>query len=401
MATTVRAGAGWTAEVRGPLRDGAPLILQTEACLTVRTPRFECRHCAAICPTHSLRLEDGALTLDDSCLGCGRCAAACPTGALAVEGFAPPEPAHLNGATVCVDCWKVPIPESGAALRLPCLGGLDAGRLLWLYLKSGERAVHLLDRGWCGDCPAGRGRRHPAAAAVAEACAWLAALGIPDAEQPRLDRRPLPRTAMRRDTPNAREELPIARRAFFRRLGGEFADALTDTTAAPHIPALTGRRPAAPSPARERLRLLLEIIAARRHRPVPSRFYPAVTIGADCRHHTLCAALCPTAALRVVNADGGAGIVFDANACIACGQCEHACPEQALELRPLGDGTRPTAPSVLTRRRLRECSDCGQTFAPAGDEEHCSACARSRDFTRTAFDALFRDSRRPEPIRDL
>ncbi len=368
------------------LNPDAPVGLRADACLPLRTHRAECNACVTVCPVGVLARSDDGFSLADGCLGCGRCATVCPMGALAVQGFAPnPDNAGATG-TLAVDCRRVPAGLSPVgALRVPCLGGLSVGRLLALRLAAGERPLKLLDRGWCGNCPAGKGARHPARATLLETRAWLRQTGVPPALWPRLTRRRLP-PAARPEPVGAAPTPPVRRRDFF----GELARELM---------AGAGARPAARiaanpdrqrrSPERERRRLALGGLAVRYGTTVPARFYPAVRIGNTCRAHGLCAALCPTGALRVYAEDDDArGVAFDAAACIACGLCRAICPERALRLQSEGGGTADKV-VALTEHATRPCADCGQTFVAGDRETLCPTCRKSRAFAQTGFKALF------------
>lgn len=367
----------------------APVGLRAGACLPLRTHHAECNACVTVCPVGVLARSDDGFSLADGCLGCGRCASVCPTGALAVQGFAPnPDDAGAAG-TLAVDCHRVPAGLAPAGtLRVPCLGGLSVGRLLALRLAGGEGPLKLLDRGWCGTCPAGRGARHPARAALLEARAWLRQTGVPRALWPRLTRSQLP-PAARPEPAGAAPSPPVHRRDFF----GELARELLAGAGARSAPRPAARAAVNPdrqrrSPERERRRLALAGLAARYGTTVPARFFPAVRIGDACRDHGLCAALCPTGALRVHAGDDVRGVAFDAAACIACGLCQAICPEQALRLQPEGGGTADTV-IVLTGHATRACADCAQTFTASDRETRCPTCRKSRTFVQAGFKALF------------
>ena len=284
----------------------------------------------------------GVFFLDDGCLGCGRCAAVCPMGAIAVTGFAlrPSEIKVTHPLTL--DCWRVPTEASPSrSVRVPCLGGLSPGQWLGLVLAARGDApgtaspappkraacaccgpgVELLDRGWCGACPANPGATHPAAAALAVVHGWLKEARIPRQHWPRLVRAPLP--AARAVTPDPRNETPVNRRNFFGALVHESVDLATTALSAPraeerHKKSDAGRRRGRKTPGadrrtqaesmaaartpvasleRGRVLVFLAALAARHGGGVPAALYPTITIGAGCRHHRLCAALCPTGAL--------------------------------------------------------------------------------------------------------
>ncbi len=372
----------------------APVGLRAEACLPLRTHRAECDACVTVCPVGVLHRSDAGFSLAEGCLGCGRCAAVCPMGALRVDGFSIGLPAAARGRALAVDCRKVP-PEisSERAVRVPCLGGLAVSDLLALRLVAGRRAVVLHDRGWCAQCPAGGGASHPLETALSTTRAWLAETGVPARLLPRLERRPLPPAVRPSGTPAAPHAMSAPRRAFLKRLTGEFGTALSEAVA----PEAAAARAANPRPAREPARSfererrigLLRRLAANYGGRVPAELFPVLEVDASCRNHQLCATLCPTGALRAYSAKETRGIAFDAAACIACCQCLSACPEQAISLLPRRGNHPPRQPSRLTHHAGRGCVQCGREFYDRSDEVLCLGCRRAQDFAQTAFDSLY------------
>ncbi len=400
------------------LNPDAPVGLRADACLPLRSRHTECDRCVEACPAGVLHRGEEIFFLDEGCLGCGRCAAVCPMGALAVAGFTL-RPTEIKATRpLTVDCWKVPAEASPPhGVRVPCLGGLSPGLWLGLVLAARGHGVKLLDRGWCSTCPASPGAAHPAAAALTAVHGWLKEARVPRQHWPRRARAPLPAT--RAATPDPRNETPVSRRRFFGTLVHESVGLANTALGAPHAgerhrdvpdagrrtenePMADARTPAA-SPERERVLVFLAALATPRGGGVPASLYPAIAISADCRNHRLCAALCPTGALRpyadeCMDAGAGAasgavadgdneGIAYDATRCIACGQCESACPEQAVRLQPAGHGADTAV--ALTRHAARICAACGERFAAGDRKTLCPTCRKSRAFAQTAFKTLF------------
>jgi Fe-S-cluster-containing hydrogenase component 2 len=423
------------------LNPDAPVGVCADACLPLRSRHTECDRCAEACPAGVLHRGEETFFLDEGCLGCGRCAAVCPMGAIAVAGFAL-RPSKIKAPRpLTLDCWRVPTEASPSrSVRVPCFGGLSPGQWLGLALAAhgdapaatspappGHTAcaccgpgVKLLDRGWCGACPANPGAAHPAAVALTVVHGWLKEARVPRQYWPWLARAPLP--TARAVAPDPRNEAPVNRRNFFGALVHEsvgLANAALDAPRAEkrHRKSGAGTRqevaqgragyeakdairsrgrkvpgahaPVA-SPERERVLVFLAALAARHGGGVPASLYPAIAIDADCHHHCLCAALCPTGALRPYTDNDSVGIAYDAARCIACGQCESACPEHALHLQPAGPGM--DAVVALTRHTTRTCAACGERFATNGRETHCPPCRKSRDFARAGFVTLYRDA---------
>lgn len=386
--------------VTSPQPEVGPLF-HPQQCLRLRSRFSNCERCAAACPAHVLRMTGDALELAGDCLRCGQCSAACPTGALRLEGFEPDlsrfatrsdSPHHL-------DCWKVPALEAPqGTTRVPCLGGIAAHHLVQWHVALGFRPLVLLDRGWCAKCPAGGGANHPAEAALHSARSVLTELGVPKPSLPRVERRPLPFAQMATGIPEPLGEQRLGRREFFGGLARGAARTVMQVatrhqTATAKAPALREKLTAT---GRTRLLEAAVTVAARHARALPVSLFPALTVSDRCRNHQVCSAACPTGALRRYETvdTKTAGVAFNAAACIGCGDCERACPEQALTLSPAG-GSAAEDPPPLTAWRLRECYDCGHEFADSGSGNLCPPCRKTRDLTRASFTRLFGPGGRP------
>lgn len=391
------------------LRPDAPVGLLAKACLELHPRRIACARCAATCPAGVLSLSQEGLQIAEGCLGCGRCMAVCPTGALAVHGFSimlAPEPTR---EPLVLDCWKVPNQFSPpSAVRVPCLGGLSVSHLLALRYVAGSRELALLDRGWCGQCVAGRHDCHPAQPALSATRDWLEEIGAPESHWPVLDKQPLAVSFQRQTILDDTASSPAKRHDFLSPLACEVAATVSEVAAFRIEENAAGRweRPVhglAPLRAieREHQLLLLQQLAARYGGILPVRFFPTVEIGPDCRHHRLCVNLCPTGALGSYRDINDSGVMFDAAICIACGQCQAMCPEQAIRVQPQPARDSPRGkPLTLTRDGWRTCVECSGTFPTDGRETHCPTCRQSGDFPRAGFDSLFRDDSGRETARE-
>ena len=384
--------SGTHSRVRGEIS----LQFDAHQCLRLRSRYSDCDRCAKACPPRVLHVRDEGFRLADGCLGCGRCSAACPTDALQTEGFAlNPLHAPASQTPLYVDCWKVPPSLSPRdVVRVPCLGGIALHRLVQWHVISKGRQIVLLDRGWCGRCSAGSGGNHPAQEALDAAHALLAGLGVSTNVLPRLEALPLPPTQMPADIPE-----PLAARTLNRR---EFFSGMTRAAARAVVPVVMGKggergqscgaRLGKIEPtARSQLLAQTAALGERHGRPLPAGLFPALRVSDACRNHRVCAATCPTGALQAHAYGNGAsaGIAFDAAACIACGDCTRACPEQALALVPRGGGEIPLGATVLTRWALRECYDCGHEFADSGSRNVCPVCCETRELVQASISQLF------------
>jgi ferredoxin len=369
-----------------PLPGDGRVAFAAEACIAARSLPSACSRCALACPAGAVRVGEAGPELVADCLGCGRCAAACLTGAITLQGFSGVGKLPSGNTPLHVECWKVPASLSGhTALRVPCLGGLDATQLLEWQALLGGAPLHLVDRGWCGECRAG-GDAHPAQAALDEAARLMEASNVQALGQPRLIQRPLPKALMPAAIPEPAAVERIDRRAFFRRFATEAAQAMP-------APAPAAPRPRRgqdfPLPKRERLLAALVALTRQPAERLPAAVLPGLTISATCSHLGVCAGMCPTGALYLYETHDHAGLGFDPRGCVACGLCAQACPERSIEVRASGTPDEAAAPHALTRFPLHQCESCLMHFASARGATLCPACRRSREMSQQLFGTRF------------
>jgi ferredoxin len=263
---------------------------------------------------------------------------------------------------------------------VPCLAGIALYDLMQWHVDTGGRPIALLDRGWCRRCRAGSQTSHPVEETLDTARSLMRQLGVDEGALPRLEARPLPVSAMPEAIPDPLAAQPLSRRQFFtgmtrsaaRAVGALRAGAARNVSPPPRR---TWGTVAADTP-RSKLISHALALAAKNGRALPAGLFPAIRVSDRCRNHRVCAAICPTGALKPYEDGDGAGIRFDSFACIACGDCVRSCPEQALGLAPHGSSVPDHAPVTLTRWERRICQRCDDEFASRGDEEHCPACRK-------------------------
>lgn len=354
------------------------IVVQAAVCLRSRLAQSPCTACADACPVACIRVGEGGLRVGAGCTGCGRCGAACQMGAILVPGFGlDTERLAAHAAPVLrVACAR---HAGDAHVRVPCLGGLAEGDLLWLHAQTPAATRLQLEDGGCTGCDSGRGDGHPVAAALQRAIALMAQAGVPAERHPRL----VERQAVPAGASDPLQSRGRARRGLF----GPLLQPRPAATAAPAVPSWKK-----PSRARARLLDALRHVAATGRGELPAGLFHAVQVTAACEGHRVCAAVCPTGALVRYRdeAAGRSGIAFDAEHCIACGQCAAACATGALRLEP-GQGRAGSGLQTLTASETRECSDCNARFIVGSDAgaTRCQRCRRSADLARAAFTSLF------------
>lgn len=374
------------------------VMFDPDACLELRPAASACGNCRTACPVSAFEWTDSGVSVSDRCMGCGQCANVCPTGALKVRGFAVETSAAPSGtAAIRIECARVPESIRGDALRVPCLGGVSAGHLIELRAGGHGRRIQLIDRGWCSECVAGRSGCS-ASRAVEEASAIVAALGCEESLWPTVEREDTP-VAFAVALNDVEDAEPVGRRAFFGALVKRVASA---AQAVPAEPVKAGSDARLTSPtlrhARQRFAENVRRLAGEVGARVPAAVFPQVTIAAGCDNSGICAAVCPSGALRRYDDDEGAvaGLEFAAGLCIACGVCVERCPSQALRMRPAGDigEDLPEAPLKLTRFARRQCTRCGEAFVSTSGRSECGSCTKEHALFASLFPVFSRTAQR-------
>jgi ferredoxin len=343
-----------------------------EACLPFGKPAMSCKACADLCPQSAIDLDSNGFAIGNACNGCGRCAALCPTSALRFEDIQPNPALLCARSEIVVECVRVPATLSAdAETRVPCLGAFGVTALLsWVDAAQG-RPIVLVDRGWCASCPSHGGDSHPLKAALAEVELLLGRLNTGKSLAPRLVFKPVP-VQHRID---AFPEGKTSRRGFLRALAsGGASEEWNDGTGTP-------------SQAGDRVRRwsLLSRLAARHRQTLNAGLFPSLAVGGACQGHGVCAAVCPTGALRLNQQEEKRTLKFEAPLCLACRQCEASCPEGALAIAPRGNAMRALAWADFELPVLQSCPQCGASYSGGKESSRCPACEKRDQLGRMGF----------------
>lgn len=336
---------------------------------------------------------DSGVTIADRCLGCGQCASVCPAGALRVHGFGIDLAAlPASAEAIRIECARVPDSVRGDAIRVPCLWGVSKDRLVDICAVGGARPVQLIDRGWCAACPAGS-TGASVSQAIEEATAVLDAMGCSESVWPRLERIDTP-SALALAINSGQDIEPLGRRAFFDSFVKRMVSA---AQAVPVERAKAGPDARSASPTirinRQRFANTVRRVAAETGVRVPAVIFPQVEVASGCDNHGLCAAVCPSAALRMYNdEDGATGLEFEPELCIACEACAEHCPSQAIRVRRNGEmGVRlAEEPTRLTGFARQQCSRCAGSFVGQTGESECGSCKKDRALFGSLFPVFSR-----------
>jgi Fe-S-cluster-containing hydrogenase component 2 len=328
-----------------------------ERCLREMHPSVPCERCVEACRVGAVRSGDGAMNVLATCLGCGVCAAQCPSGAIAVTGF---DDVPRSGGNLRIECARVP-PDTcePSTWIVPCVGGLRIASLVAAVEKQGlpTVAATLIDRGLCATCPVS-GRTNLIADIHARLSAMIRSAGFLSP-----DLRIESAASLPADTRPPGSQPPRSRRAI-----------LLSFVRARTLPRL-------PFDARDD-RAALGRLAARDGVVIDARCVSSLRLTDACADHGVCAAGCPTRALRrtVTDVAGvkAVRLTFNSAGCIGCGRCVEICPEGAMIHGAHGSGPLARTPIVLRERSLRTCSTCEDEFIDDSGGDLCPACRKSR-----------------------
>ncbi len=385
MAGSVRTAGSGKPNIRGLWErlEGDSIAVDPNRCVVVRNRNVACCRCAEACTSGCIGVEDGVLRLEpERCVGCGTCATACPAGAISpknpddAELFAACDAARLAAPddAVAIACAAAGAVETGASVRVACLGRVDES-LLVRTVQRGVRAVVLV-HGDCAACPRARGIE-TALRVAGSANVLLEAWGSPVRVDVEEARAPAAQAAPGDGEAPAGGPVGIAWTAEPAVSGA--ADAAPDATGAAQpaghvqvdpaaakadVPAepdsaesadRAGPGPDGPDPAEgprvvkvtadgtlphrvpQRRADLLEALAALgepRDVAVPTRLWGRVDIDLErCRSCRLCSVFCPTGALlRFTDDDGTFGLLHAPGMCVKCRACEDVCATGALRV---------------------------------------------------------------------
>jgi ferredoxin len=344
------------------------LRTQSRLCCRVRHPRSKCRACEDVCPSNSVSVIDGIVSVLRTCSGCEACIPACPSGVFTRVGKKERQRREQlkrslqYDATARFSCSMQKSPEAEASVVFPCLGGLPVAYLI-APLAWGGKTVQV-KRGECDRC-ALRAAMSQFDQSLTQARQLLACFGIPAERLEEVERfDPVPSDG---SDQQRLSERPLGRREFFRIARKRSWEKTLSLIPAPKENLGEKRWVRQPNPLRGFLLELLPGLGAVRDGVLSTRGFPVASleVADSCVGCNVCETICPTSALRREVPNGEEiRLMFDPSRCVGCGICRQACLPKAIsfresiDLRELLHGEE----TELIRVSARNCRSCGQPF---------------------------------------
>ncbi|AOW80743.1 iron-sulfur binding protein, ferredoxin-like protein [Halodesulfurarchaeum formicicum] len=367
---TIRTGVAGAVNRAAWMRARPEVTVDHSTCAVGTAGNEGCSACEEACPNDAISISlahDGGVSIEpDRCVACGTCVSVCPTASIE------PTRAHDVATTAAfVEAAIGPVADATAGSSLPWGGSATPFGVVFVSeaIEPAVRAT-LSSRSVPPVIPIVLPNVLSVSDAVAIYAVALGADGVLLASDP--DRATEPVEDAVRQANLALDDLGLGERvavantadpdALARAMDGLVADSIDAVE--------TG---SVRTDSRHALGLDASVALAAGHGSNASMVAApgsgTVTVEeSGCTLCTTCHDVCPTGALEQTEGQ----LHFDPEACVGCGHCETACPEDVIDVSPrvpLENGAVPER-DVVVEKEMVECRVCGEPFASrAGIEE--------------------------------
>ena len=298
-------------------------------CVRYRHASAGCKRCVEICRAGAITLRQGQPVIDPvRCNQCGACAGVCQTGAIDA-GLDDVRAAVMRSAAlehkVCLACAQS--EKRPGSIRVRCLNALEPSIFLGAFAAGCEQIEVLT--GECGQCPRQSGGRTPGIV-ISEVMSLARLVGL----KPRINATCAPggialgrRLFLRRFVKSASE--PAETNETDREEGfcTDFFCNPLDDRSRHEVP-------------RSRLMLLSALRMLKSRNPalesdggMESDLRAPLIDASKCEGCTICAAACPTGAIRAEQSESGLRLTTLAGSCVGCRLCTEVCYKDAVSLK--------------------------------------------------------------------
>jgi ferredoxin len=370
------------------------VIIQQALCTRFLTPKSSCTLCADLCPVEAITFSEAGPDVGPSCLSCGVCHSACPTGAM---GLSQDDDTSLiedldvaeGKETFGISCLR---GDGKADLRVSCLGRLTEFLLLQPLHHNPDVRLEIMQP-TCDECPMNR-----AMARFENLLSRVRHLHkLAGAEQEtvfitRIPLQPLTRNNAARENGSRREFLQALRNK----------TTVVMTAALPQgqkkagslVPAYREQKPE--NHKRTNLLASLRTLTEKSQNqplyiPSSESLIADISFNYHCTACGVCAAVCPTGALKLTKNTETISISFHAGSCVGCGICAAVCRSSAIESGEtvlLNTMLNQNDVNVFTTTR-RECRICRLDFTGQDVGGVCPLCVHRSQRRQNAIQNLF------------
>ena len=331
--------------------------IDSDRCAHSASDLAGCTRCLDVCPADAISVQNATVQIDAHlCHGAGGCASACPTSAIRY-GFPQPsllldslqrllsgyvqaggQTPHLllhdaQSAETCIPQLLQALPGHYLPLQIEEIG--SAGMEVWLSaIALGAVGVSMLvNEELPESMQQALDREIDSSNRMLQGLALSARVALVDTAR---------LVSQSKVVPPAADVEPVAQLALLADKREQISLALT------HLYQQQAQQSGLPS-----------MVAMQQGAPFGSVEMRA----SDCTLCMACSAICPSGALS--SAQDTPQLSFTEDACVQCGLCVQACPEQVLSLEPrlLLDPEQRTQPRVLKEEQPFCCVSCGEPFA--------------------------------------
>ena len=318
-----------------------------EDCLR-RFNGMDCNLCQKVCKSKAITLSSKNISISKKkCSICGLCSTSCPTGAIK-STF---KPYGLLKNEDFIFLCKVTTGEGFSS----CLGWLDIGHILNIFLKKGLKRV-ILSPGSCGKCIPGVSSALKRKVKICQDIVNHFSGNRKIQYKPNLintfDREEIMNIAKERVMDNVWQK--ISSYSFFSEANIE---------------------------QNKLLYTALEKLKKIKNDGIDESIVPWAEIDVDskkCDYCGICFKLCPTGSLFEYKKDGKDYLLQNPSECTKCGLCLKSCPQKALSYSPFNSLKTfiEKKDNFLVNAESKKCTYCGSIFNDRNGELICMNCKK-------------------------
>ncbi len=345
-----------------------PVRVHLERCIHSYSPRATCEQCVRLCPSGSLRFENGHINVE-SCDGCGRCIQACPHDVFEMDFSTALE---TKEGPLFIACKKeqiqdVPAMAAGCLQQFTWLQlAILVERYQDVYLYAQESRCEACEFQWFPEGPA----------------ALMDKYGLQKYRE---------HVHVIRDAATFQKmlhqsygEINTRRQFMLRQFDGvkHAAKNYTEQSLNAYLSSFNeawNNREVVFEKAQSHAMLLNELYEAGgevNEEEIPLK----ALVASACRFCHTCEKLCPWQAIAIIEEEGQAVLAHHDVLCARCGLCVDLCPEHGL-MWSHGLSRKDIADPhwrLLYEAEAVECERCGERFYPTKDGQTLCAICRNK-----------------------